>query len=996
MVLSRLVCPLATVSLFMTTACAGTTTDAVPPETPKTPVASVEVQPSSLPTLAPGGRQQLTAMVLDAKGQPLAGRSVAWTSATPAVATVDAGGLVTAVSDGSGLITASSEGQSGSVPVTVRTPVARVELSATTLTLSPGATQAVTATLRGATGNVLSNRSVAWTTTNPAVATVTTAGTISAVAPGQATITASSEGIVGAVTVTVRSAVASIAILQGSGSLQLGQDRSLTAAAQDAQGSVIPNIAIAWSSSNNTVATVDSAGRVAALAIGSTTIAATGDGRTGSVTITVTPLTPRATPLVAGLWHSCALASDGNVFCWGENSQGRLGDGTTSMWRPLPAPISGAVRFTTLGNGGYHTCGIATDGYTYCWGQHADGYSLYDGATGNRRSPQRVNTTERFVQVDGGDSHTCGLTAEGRAFCWGSNTAGGLGDGTREERFVPVAVVTTTRFIDVAAGGNHTCALAADRRAWCWGFNEAGQLGNGTRTSSNVPVPVSGGLRFTSITTSSSHVCALREGSGEAVCWGGNGQGQVGNGSPNAIVEVPVAVAPGVSFRMLSVGLGFSCGIVTDETVRCWGGNAYGQLGDGTLRPSSMPVAVPLLRGARWIGAGDSHTCVALTAGPPQCWGRNEWGQLGTGTDDVVTTPSVVPGLSGAVSLAVSEQHACANTSAMTTVCWGRNANGQLGDGTRTGRTSPIALPGRQSAQLVSAAGGTCSRELDGSVWCWGGAFGRNLPGPITSSTGAFSRVATLATAHASSNHICGLSLENTAFCSGGNRDGQLGRGNMGAASEFLAVVGGLSFRQLSVGYATSCGITLTNVPYCWGWNEFGQLGTGNKGTSQSSPQPLATAVRFSRIVAGLWEACGLDLEGFAYCWGPNWLNKLGNGTSDEALAPVAVLGGSRYMDLVISRHATCGLTLAGDVRCWGSNLFGELGTGSRDGASRIPVAAGGGLRFQSLGAGEDFVCGIATDQRVYCWGNNSTGVIGPTRGATPQPVALSIALATP
>src|SRR6266516_3343634 len=262
------------------------------------PVASVAVTPAatSLPT---GGTVQLTAIPKDANGNPLTGRSVAWTSSNGAVATVGSSGLVTAVATGSATITATSEGQSGSASITVsNAPVASVAVAPASASVQVGQTVPLTATPKDASGTPLSGRVISWSSSNTAVATVSSSGVVSGVAAGVATITATSEGQSGSSSITVSNVpVASVAVSPASASVQVGQTVQLTATPKDANGNPLSGRTISWSSSNTATASVNSTGLVTAVATGAATISATSEGQSGTASITVTPV-PVATGAV--------------------------------------------------------------------------------------------------------------------------------------------------------------------------------------------------------------------------------------------------------------------------------------------------------------------------------------------------------------------------------------------------------------------------------------------------------------------------------------------------------------------------------------------------------------------------------------------------------------------------------------------------------------------------------------------------------------------------
>lgn len=342
-------------------------------------------------------------------------------------------------------------------------------------------------------------------------------------------------------------------------------------------------------------------------------------------------------------------------------------------------------------------------GAAYCWGNNDKG-QLGDGTITQHTAPVAVSmpTGVTFVSLMSGGAHTCALTSAGMAYCWGDNNYGQLGDGTTVQRNTPVAISMPTgvTFASLSAGWDNTCALTVAGVAYCWGDNNYGVLGNGTFTDSRTPVRVSmpANVIVASLSVGEHHACA-RSSVGAAYCWGGNLNGQLGNGTTSAIMNLPVVVnrPTGVTFTSLSTGKDHTCARTSTGAAYCWGYNWAGQLGDGTTTQRTQPMAVKRPTGVTFasISAGGAHTCALTSAGVAYCWGDNEDGQLGDNTTTQRNTPVVVsrPASVTFASLSAGGLHTCARTSAGAAYCWGYNYFGQLGDGTTTSRTTPVIVP---------------------------------------------------------------------------------------------------------------------------------------------------------------------------------------------------------------------------------------------------------------------------------------------------------------
>jgi alpha-tubulin suppressor-like RCC1 family protein len=368
--------------------------------------------------------------------------------------------------------------------------------------------------------------------------------------------------------------------------------------------------------------------------------------------------TAEAAPLsfshvTAGRDYSCGLTSDQLAFCWGANYAGALGNGTANQ-SLIPAAVSGGLHFRQIDAGNEHACGVTTDNRAYCWGENQLG-QLGDGSITDRLSPRAVAGGLRFRQVSAGMLHTCGVTTDDRVYCWGWDGYGQLGDtASLNKQKRPVRVDTGRRFRSVSAGGRHTCGVTTDNRAFCWGDGSTGQIGDGLIVEKRTrPRAVAGGLVFREVvaqaqSTSGGYSCGVTT-DNKAYCWGLNFDGQLGDGTTTQRVK-PVAVAGGIQFRGLSLGERHTCGASTGNVAYCWGYNYYGQLGDGGPLGDAASVHLSpfaVTGGGQYAGvaAGVTHTCGARIGGAGYCWGANTAGQLGDGMAYFATsTPVAIVG----------------------------------------------------------------------------------------------------------------------------------------------------------------------------------------------------------------------------------------------------------------------------------------------------------------------------------------------------------------
>lgn len=254
--------------------------------------------------------------------------------------------------------------------------------------------------------------------------------------------------------------------------------------------------------------------------------------------------------IAVGRLTTCGVAADGVGYCWGHNQRGEIGDDLFDIGASSPTPreVMGGRRWKSIVTGWTHACGIAEDNQTLCWGDNSMGQLGIGAAdTVAHRTPTPVAGGHVFVQLSAGARHTCGITNEGVAYCWGLNRFGEVGDGSTFPRAAPTRVAGKLRFHliitssgfagassvavpDAPPGGiGHTCGLTSDGSAWCWGWNGNGQLGDGTQTDRRMPARVSGGLTFETLALGGSYSCGMR--GSTAWCWGANESAQLGNGT---------------------------------------------------------------------------------------------------------------------------------------------------------------------------------------------------------------------------------------------------------------------------------------------------------------------------------------------------------------------------------------------------------------------------------------------------------------------------------
>ncbi|MDF1520933.1 MAG: hypothetical protein RQ728_08965 [Brevefilum sp.] len=308
----------------------------------------------------------------------------------------------------------------------------------------------------------------------------------------------------------------------------------------------------------------------------------------------------------AGDGRTCAITSAGTAYCWGEGSYGELGNGLDD-YSHTPVLVSGTINWAEISTGTYVSCGISTTGAAYCWGDNFYGElgHVEDPAIASSNVPVTVDTLGSNVRsISTGYAHACAVTTNNDLYCWGYNNRGQIGNGNTDNVFAPALILSDVA--DVSVGGSHTCALMTNEGIMCWGINSDCQLGDGTADPENC----------TGYQTSPSYVTNLGSGSGVTVIDG---------------------------------DFDHTCALMSDLSIKCWGWNYSGQLGDGTTNDSAIPVTVNFGSDTREVTAfstGEYHTCALMNDNNIRCWGDNDSGELGTGDYEsrILPTADVLTG----------------------------------------------------------------------------------------------------------------------------------------------------------------------------------------------------------------------------------------------------------------------------------------------------------------------------------------------------------------
>lgn len=772
--------------------------------------------------------------------------------------------------------------------------------------------------------------------------------------------------------------------------------------------------------------------------------------------------------------YACGLRGNGQIWCWGnDGAHGKLGNGPSVGNSDVPSQVVNIDDFIDVEGGNLFACGIRKNGEAWCWGEDTNG-RLGNGPTitANMDSPYKViganfikmksylatiaitdttpiKTTASVSTRDkiaGGLHSVCAIKPDTSLYCWGSDVDGQLGNGdaVTADQHSPYPVFTEDSLgwnsvsggKLIESGSGHYCGIKTDGTAWCWGRGTAGQLGNGTTSASAIPVKITSTESWSIIRAAAGHSCGIKA-DGSAWCWGKGTEGQLGNNSASSS-NIPVQISSNTGWKDIDLGSDNTCGIKTDGTLWCWGLAANGRLGLGSSVTTSQTSPQQVGKDTDWssvyLGAGTA--CAIKLDGTAWCWGRNNNGILGTGSNTPAEhdTPQLLrdPGPWMKVVPPYASTHNCGIKMDGSAWCWGSDANGRLGNGPTITAIQylPYPVSGGGIWKDITVGDTSCGIKSDDSVWCWASdTNGKIGNGPVI-------------TANQDSPYPVSFMPGKAKFIGDDAGAGSLAQGNMALGTqgfvESAAATNSLTFpgsgqsvlrntaaradllldaqesgvnAQFAIGttnnryaFGTSATTGSFGLINNWGWlsdnnralevGVDGNVGIGTNG-SPAAKLDVAGGIKLSAL-----STCGATVQGtlkyqggsVQYCNSSNAWVPLGY-TESAALwdtSPRAVSAGIGN---------SCAMKNNGTAWCWGEAVSGRLGDGQTATDRTLPVQVqtdtgpGGWSDWISLSVAENsgglsgLVCGIRGDGSAWCWGLGRAG--NGISATNPRPVRV-------
>ena len=753
--------------------------------------------------------------------------------------------------------------------------------------------------------------------------------------------------------------------------------------------------------------------------------------------------------------YSFALRAGSPLLAWGG-----FGRTVLAPYGMVPQPMRGPggvgtlIGVTAIGAGNDHVVTVRAGGTLWAWGINTNG-QVGDGTTTTQLSPTQIPAFSNFTDVAAGRAHSLALRNDNTLWAWGDNSSGQLGDGTTTQRNSPVQVPSLSGVTAVAAGANHTLALLSNGTVWAWGDNSAGQLGDNTTTQRATPVQVPGLSGITAIAAGANHSVA-RKNDGTLWTWGDNSFGQLGDGS-NTHRLVPVLVTGITDVTAIAAGSAHTLAITVDRLLWSWGNNDNGQLGDGGIAASrNRPATVAQLTGVTGVamGAMATHSLVFLADGSLYAFGGPP-AALGVGlaadapfAEQPLPLPVIGSGGGGFLNLGVSDPtvFAMQTDAAVATVATSNAVTlSGIGNGVAIS-ISPGAEYSINGSPFTSASGIVKDGDVVTVRVTSSGSFG--TPATVTLTVGGVPKTFTVTTVAAdatpapfafspqagvapgvvvTSNSIAvsGISAPAQISIVGGvysvngsttftNASGTVNNGDVvvvrqsaSTSNDTLTIatltIGGVSAAfnvitrvtatfytppQLAAGSIHVMALRSDGTPFVWGLNSLGALGDGSAGILiRATPVPVVGLSGVMAIAAGSGHSLALRTDGGVWAWGDNTVGILGDGTTIPRGLPVQVRapGGVGLLGGITAIAAGGSHSLAlkndGTVWGWGRNDSGVLGNNTTV-SSAVPVQASvptgviaiATSTLHSLALVSD---GSGTTGTVWAWGSNATGQLG-------------------
>ena len=785
-----------------------------------------------------------------------------------------------------------------------------------------------------------------------------------------------------------------------------------------------------------------------------------GDGQLGDNTTTrkSTPVTTFAggtnwKQVSSGHFHTAAIKTDGTLWTWGRGIEGQLGtNDVTSKVTPVTT-FAGGTNWKQVSSGRFHTAAIKTDGTLWTWGSETDGRLGRLNSNPDRLTPVTTfagGTTwadtstaepEDLYTISAGGQHTAAIKTDGTLWTWGQGTYGQLGTNDVTSKFTPVTTFAGgTNWKQVSSGRFHCAAIKTDGTLWTWGLGNFGQLGDHTATNKSTPVTTfAGGTDWKQVSSGGYHCAAIKT-DGTLWTWGSGTSGQLG-GNITTYTFTPVTTfAGGTNWKQVSSGNRHCAAIKTDGTLWTWGQGSGGQLGDNTATDKSTPVTT-FAGGTNWkqVSSGYRYCAAIKTDGTLWTWGLGTDGQLGTNTTTSKSTPvTTFAGGTNWKQVSGGFSHCAAIKTDGTLWTWGNVTNGQLGDNTAITKFTPVTtfaggtnwkqvsaglshtaallddgvdkqlfLFGRNSSgqlgsspsnftpdqvegnhtnwKQVSSGYRYCAAiKTDGTLWTWGlgtdGQLGTNTTTSKSTPVTTFAGGTNWKQVSSGNSHTAAIKTDGTLWTWGLGTSGQLGDNTTtNKSTPVTTFAGGTNWKQVSSGNSHTVALLDDGVDkqlFLFGSNNFGQL--GSTPPNFTPDQVEGNHTNWKQVSAGFRNCAAIKTDGTLWTWGIGTQGQLGDNTVTTKSTPVTTFsGGTNWKQVGAGGYHCAAIKTDGTLWTWGQGINAQLGDNTVITKLTPVTTFAGGTNWKQVGAGYRFCAAIKTDGTLWTWGRGDSGQLG-------------------
>jgi alpha-tubulin suppressor-like RCC1 family protein len=662
--------------------------------------------------------------------------------------------------------------------------------------------------------------------------------------------------------------------------------------------------------------------------------------------------------LAAGGHHTCLLRG-GEVYCWGKDTDGQIGDGSRATARP-PTRVDGLVEPVRLGLGFEHSCAVERSGRVMCWGNNVSRQLGSDPPDATRPAP--VDGLAKAIDVVGGRTHGCALLGSGRVVCWGVEHNGELGRDGGDDR----AVVGVEDAVAISAKQGHTCVITRTRQVLCWGGHwVSGFFGDEHRLSRSRATAVPGLEGSEQIAVGAEHVCGLLH--GEVRCYSANVEGQLGDPAAPCCKPTVAKVPHIVDAVQITAGFWHTCALRRVGDVLCWG-VPFAVEGAVAPPPPGLSQVVE-------IAAGDEHVCARRRRGGILCWGDDGSGQLGGAPKARITKPTPVAGVGVADALTVGFIHGCARAADGHVFCWS--------PWTEDGK--PVAVPPLDGHGILeSGVYETCVLRPHGPVHCMGRA-----PVPFDVPPGVLDVPSDAEDLVVGGAGICVRTTTGDVACVPEHSDAHRIPGPLPNRTA-RAMKGLRRTRLLAVGMEEVCALGKAGMQCMKEDSPLTFPAPDDRGWARPERMRGLDRLDVAELELGNGFGCARLANGTVRAWGANGSGQLGDGTLEARSEPVAVAGLTNVVELAAGNAHACARLVDGTVWCWGDSAAGQTGRESLE-PLLTPTRVDGITDAVEIGAGSASSCARTKSGQILCWGDNTDGRLGvgqPTRAALPETVS--------